>query len=57
MKNDITKTLIKVAEETIDNAIDLNIRLPQLNKEVWLGNYHIKFNLGGNKNVKNGRKL
>ena len=57
MNNDIAKTLIKVAEDSIDNAIS-DIRLPKLNKEVWLGNYRIKFNLGGKKkNVKNGRKL
>ena len=55
--NDIAKTLIKVTEDSIDNAIS-DIRLPQLNKEVWLGNYRIKFNLGGRKkNVKNGHKL
>ena len=47
---DIAKTLVKLTNEVIDNAIDdVEIRLPQLNKNVWLGNYNIKLKLGGKK--------
>ena len=52
MKNsmDIAKTLIKVVEDSIN---DIDIRLPKVEKQVWLGNYCINIKTGGKKkNVK-----